>query len=272
MAKQDINTLKNWFRRGLKPPQQQFWDWLDSFRHLDSDIPAAQVAGLQTLLDAKLDKKDAVDPDQVGEYDPLKNYVYDAAKAEYVSFKNEASSDPQFQVEGFYRLTENAPASENPETHAHWAYQGYTLGELTIGDVVGLTEALLTLNDTINDSVGDVTRNRPSLSVVVDNIDLDYGGKNQLRAKSVLTVFNSASLTRTNDSNAEEGLYFLELDYLNTLTFPTGTYMQKFEADSGRWDDTNREFTALTDGVYEITETKADDKYFVKISDVNVDS
>ena len=54
MAKQDINTLKNWFKTGLKPVQQHFWDWLDSFRHLDDDIPIDDVNGLQNALDSKI--------------------------------------------------------------------------------------------------------------------------------------------------------------------------------------------------------------------------
>ncbi len=38
MAKRPINTLKGWFVTRAKPMQQQFWDWLDSFRHLDDKI------------------------------------------------------------------------------------------------------------------------------------------------------------------------------------------------------------------------------------------
>jgi len=38
MATQSIATLKNWFKTGLKPLQQQFWDWLDSFRHVSVKI------------------------------------------------------------------------------------------------------------------------------------------------------------------------------------------------------------------------------------------
>ncbi|MBI9064884.1 MAG: hypothetical protein JEZ14_23055 [Marinilabiliaceae bacterium] len=148
MALTPINTLKEWFRRGLKPTQQQFWDWLDSFWHKDEPIPSASIDGLQGLLDAKVDKKDTVDPDQVGPYNPAAAYVFDAARAEYVSFSNADSAEPQFQVEGFYRLTENAPAGENPETHpGHWAYQGYTIGEITIDDVVDLREALNLLHN-----------------------------------------------------------------------------------------------------------------------------
>lgn len=112
MAKQSINTIKNWFRTGSKPTQAQFWDWLDSFFHKDDNIPSAQVEGLQTLLDAKMDKKDVVAPEQVGEYDPQKNYIFDPDLAEYVSFSNPESEDKQFQKEGFYRLLEDAPAGK----------------------------------------------------------------------------------------------------------------------------------------------------------------
>lgn len=33
MAIRTIAILKGWFSNFLKPPQQQFWDWLDSYRH-----------------------------------------------------------------------------------------------------------------------------------------------------------------------------------------------------------------------------------------------
>ena len=56
MAIQATNTIKQWFRTGLKPTQQQFWDWLDSFRHKDDKIPAADVEGIDELLLAKADK------------------------------------------------------------------------------------------------------------------------------------------------------------------------------------------------------------------------
>ncbi len=143
MAYQTLNTLKYWFITKAKPLQQQFWDWMDSFWHKGEKIPSASIDGLQTLLDAKMDKKAVVTSDQVGEYDPEKDYVYDALVAEYVSFLNADSSKAQFSSEGFYRLKEDAPAGEDPETNPeHWAYQGTTIGEITINDVVSLNEEL----------------------------------------------------------------------------------------------------------------------------------
>jgi len=143
MAKQTINTIKNWFRTGSKPTQAQFWDWLDSFFHKDDNIPSAQVEGLQGLLDAKMDKKDATGGSNSGPYDPLKNYVYSETEAEYVSYINAESTDTFFKSEKWYRLKEDAPAGENPETHPeHWAYQGTVLGDLAIDDVLGLREEI----------------------------------------------------------------------------------------------------------------------------------
>jgi len=57
MSIQLRNTIKGWFQTGLKPTQAQFRDWIDSFFHLSEDtLPAAQVDGLQALLDAKIDE------------------------------------------------------------------------------------------------------------------------------------------------------------------------------------------------------------------------
>ena len=70
-------------------------------------------------------------------------YVYDESNQQYVSYTNPSSEDPQYQVEGFYRLLSNTSSGESPETHpAKWAYQGMQIGEVSIDDVVGLTEAL----------------------------------------------------------------------------------------------------------------------------------
>lgn len=38
MAIRPINTLKGWYVTAAKPIQQQFWDWIDSFRHRDEKI------------------------------------------------------------------------------------------------------------------------------------------------------------------------------------------------------------------------------------------
>lgn len=136
-----LNTLKNWFKTGFKPTQAQFWAWLDSFRHKDEPVPVADIDGLQTLLDAKVDKKDLIQ--QKGVFDPGKEYVYNVDLAEYVSYLNEGSGDEFFRVERWFRLLADTVAGESPEsTPAKWKHIGTVLGEIAIEDVVGLREEL----------------------------------------------------------------------------------------------------------------------------------
>lgn len=50
MAKQSIAQLKQWFQTGDYPTQQQFYDWMESYRHLDDEVPMASVTGLVQIL------------------------------------------------------------------------------------------------------------------------------------------------------------------------------------------------------------------------------
>lgn len=51
MAKQSINTLRQFFRTALKPTETQFWDMLDSFFHKDEKIPISAIDKLQEEFD-----------------------------------------------------------------------------------------------------------------------------------------------------------------------------------------------------------------------------
>lgn len=53
MAKTNLNTIKNWFKTGLKPTQAQFWNTWDSFWHKDDTINISDIEGLQDALDQK---------------------------------------------------------------------------------------------------------------------------------------------------------------------------------------------------------------------------
>ena len=52
----NLTTIKNWFKTGLKPTQQQFWDTWDSFWHKDENIPVAKIEGIDGLLNQKANK------------------------------------------------------------------------------------------------------------------------------------------------------------------------------------------------------------------------
>lgn len=67
------NQLYEWFKRGLKPLQEHFWEWIFSFWHKDDKIPATSIDGLQEALDDKLDKAElgtSIDDakNELGEY------------------------------------------------------------------------------------------------------------------------------------------------------------------------------------------------------------
>lgn len=51
----DKNTLKNWFKTGLKPTQAQFHAWIDSFYHKDEKIPITAINDIQAILNEKAD-------------------------------------------------------------------------------------------------------------------------------------------------------------------------------------------------------------------------
>lgn len=56
MAIQTLDTIKEWFKTGLKPKQQQFWDTWDSFRHKYEKVPVQDIEGIDELLFTKADK------------------------------------------------------------------------------------------------------------------------------------------------------------------------------------------------------------------------
>jgi hypothetical protein len=56
MAKQTLNIIKNWFRTGLKPTQNQFWDTWDSFWHKDEKIPTNAIENMDSRFDEKADQ------------------------------------------------------------------------------------------------------------------------------------------------------------------------------------------------------------------------
>lgn len=55
MAKVSINTLRNWFKNGLKPTQEHFWNWQDSYWHKDEKIPMGAIEGLNSAIAEKAD-------------------------------------------------------------------------------------------------------------------------------------------------------------------------------------------------------------------------
>lgn len=49
----DKNTLKSWFKRGLKPLEVQFHAWMDSYWHKSESIPTSSIENLENTLNSK---------------------------------------------------------------------------------------------------------------------------------------------------------------------------------------------------------------------------
>jgi hypothetical protein len=80
MPVQTRDQLKQWFETGDYPTQQQFWDWIDSFFHVNDGIAIANVTGLTAALTAKAEQA-ALDGFEQGElisYDADAVYVIPA--------------------------------------------------------------------------------------------------------------------------------------------------------------------------------------------------
>ncbi|MRX70258.1 hypothetical protein SAMN06265349_101740 [Flavobacterium resistens] len=57
MAITALNTIKNWFKTGFVPTQQQFWDTWDSFRHKSEKISLTDMDGIDELLLNKVENE-----------------------------------------------------------------------------------------------------------------------------------------------------------------------------------------------------------------------
>lgn len=55
MAIVNLNTIKNWFKTGLKPTESQFFSTWDSFWHKQDEIPVENITGINEILIDKLD-------------------------------------------------------------------------------------------------------------------------------------------------------------------------------------------------------------------------
>lgn len=90
----DKITLKNWYRTGLKPLQEQFWAWMDSYWHKDEKIPITAIEHIEEILDAKADAEVLVYhlTDEMAHADLFaKSKIY--APGQFLIFKMQSNSD-----------------------------------------------------------------------------------------------------------------------------------------------------------------------------------
>jgi hypothetical protein len=136
----------------------------------------------------------------------------------------------------------------------------YLIDKVVAGSGITLT----TLNSGGNEQLqvnADVPQQEQTLAVVTNNIELDFNNKKQLVGINLLAVTANATISRVNTTNAQRDNFWLNITNTATITFPAGTYMQKFGV-----------FTPAENGIYEFVETKVGTDYYLKISDVNIGS
>jgi hypothetical protein len=93
MAKVSLNNLKNWFKTGLIPTQQQFWDMFDSFFHKDDVIPINKIAGIQNIYDT-INNHIQNENAHAGQFANAKLYKY----GEFQIFKNQGNYNVGLEV------------------------------------------------------------------------------------------------------------------------------------------------------------------------------
>lgn len=95
-------NLRQLFSKGVKPLQESFFNWQDSFWHKDDKIDLDAVKGLQTSLDQKLDvgAQDTI----LDAFNNLITEVTEIVKSGYIDYLKK--NDPKPTVQGLYKLIE----------------------------------------------------------------------------------------------------------------------------------------------------------------------
>ena len=144
-----ISTLKRRFANFLKPTQEHFWAWMDSYWHKDENIPMNKVEGLSTALEG------------TASAEQLRNHFTD-------SQAHSGLFDRKVDKEAGKTLTSNDYTNEEKRTN--WANaQKRVVGITVTGDVdkiITLTfadgtaiQAPFTDKDTLPENLADVMLN-----------------------------------------------------------------------------------------------------------------
>lgn len=78
----DKNTLKSWFKRGLKPLEVQFHAWMDSYWHKSESIPTSSIENLENTLNSKAESSSVeVITKEIGEITKgIEDHINDTGK------------------------------------------------------------------------------------------------------------------------------------------------------------------------------------------------
>ena len=144
-----ISTLKRRFANFLKPTQEHFWSWMDSYWHKDENIPMNKVEGLSTALEG------------TASAEQLRNHLTD-------SQAHSGLFDRKVDKEAGKTLTSNDYTNEEKRTNQVNA-QKRVVGLTVTGDVdkiITITfadgtaiQAPFTDNDTLPENLADIKLN-----------------------------------------------------------------------------------------------------------------
>ncbi len=144
-----ISTLKRRFANFLKPTQEHFWAWMDSYWHKDENIPMNKVEGLSTALEG------------TASAEQLRNHLTD-------SQAHSGLFDHKVDKEAGKTLTSNDYTNEEKRTNQVNA-QKRVVGLTVTGDVnkiITITfadgtaiQAPFTDNDTLPENLADIKLN-----------------------------------------------------------------------------------------------------------------
>ena len=144
-----ISTLKRRFANFLKPTQEHFWAWMDSYWHKDENIPMNKVEGLSTALEG------------TASAEQLRNHLTD-------SQAHSGLFDRKVDKEAGKTLTSNDYTNEEKRTNQANA-QKRVVGITVTGDVdkiITLTfadgtaiQAPFTDKDTLPENLADIKLN-----------------------------------------------------------------------------------------------------------------
>lgn len=144
-----ISTLKRRFANFLKPTQEHFWAWMDSYWHKDENIPMNKIEGLSTALEG------------TASAEQLRNHLTD-------SQAHSGLFDRKVDKEAGKTLTSNDYTNEEKRTNQVNA-QKRVVGLTVTGDVdkiITITfadgtaiQAPFTDNDTLPENLADIKLN-----------------------------------------------------------------------------------------------------------------
>ncbi len=170
-----LNTIKNWFKSGLKPTQQQFWEAWDSFWHKEDRIPVAQIDGVDTLLDQKANKS------------VLDNHLVDS-QAHAALFAQKEELSKKGQANGYVPLDEfKKIASEylnivnNLTTNSGTSLLSASMGKALQGQIDNINSLLQTNGvnlEYVQQLIASIAEVQTSLATILVN-NLTAGGVNK---------------------------------------------------------------------------------------------